>query len=94
MGSMVAAGTLLSAAAIVGAVGSVALRYELSAPARATLPVPGPALDAGGSGLRIFPGRIGGLSTAGAVTVEPGRRRGLVASKPTLTFSTSQFLAR
>ncbi|MFJ2905712.1 hypothetical protein [Streptomyces sp. NPDC087212] len=88
MGSPVTAGTLLSAAATVGAVGSVALRYELSAPARATLPV------TGGSGLRIFPGRVGGLPTAGAVTVEPGRRRGLVASKPTLAFSTSQFLAR
>ncbi|MFJ2608706.1 hypothetical protein ACIO13_27565 [Streptomyces sp. NPDC087425] len=88
MGSAVAVGTLLCAAATVGAVGSVALRYELSAPARATLPV------TGGSGLRIFPGRVGGLPTAGAVTVEPGRRRGLVASTPTLTFSTSQFLAR
>ncbi|MEU7321682.1 VCBS repeat-containing protein [Streptomyces griseoviridis] len=130
--------------AAVGAMGGTALRYDLPAPTRATLPVPGSALDAAdfdgdglsdlvssGSRLRIFPGRATGLSTSGTVTVEPpargttrvvavgdfdgdgradlvvrtyrgetedtvavypGRKKGLVAAEPSLTFSTSAFL--
>ncbi|MGY6024259.1 FG-GAP repeat domain-containing protein [Streptomyces spinosirectus] len=73
--------------AAVGAMGETSLRYDLPAPARATLASPGSMLDAAdfdgdgfsdlvssGSRLRIFRGRTTGLTTAGMVTVEPPAR--------------------
>ncbi|HLL35039.1 VCBS repeat-containing protein [Streptomyces sp.] len=70
--------------AAVGTPGGTALRYDLPAPTRATLPSPGTLLDtadfdgdglseliSGGSSLRVFHGRTEGLSAAGPVTVAP-----------------------
>ncbi|MFE7168963.1 FG-GAP repeat domain-containing protein [Streptomyces sp. NPDC057616] len=73
--------------AAVGAMDRTSLRYDLPAPARATLASPGSMLDAAdfdgdgladlvssGSRLRIFHGRTTGLSTAGTVVVAPAAR--------------------
>ena len=131
--------------AAVGAMGETSLRYDLPAPARATLASPGSMLDAAdfdgdglsdlvssGSRLRIFRGRTTGLTTAGMVTVAPpargttrvlavgdfdgdgradlavrtyrgetkdtvavypGVKKRLVAAEPSVTFSSSEFLA-
>ncbi|MGW3030096.1 FG-GAP repeat domain-containing protein [Streptomyces sp. NPDC001178] len=130
--------------AAVGTLDETLLRYDLPTAGRAVLRSPGSLLDAAdfdgdglsdlvssGSGVRVFPGRTTGLSTAGTVTVEPsargttevlavgdfdgdgradlalrtylgetkdtvtvhpGVKKGLVAAKPTVTFSTSEFL--
>ncbi|MFE2815306.1 FG-GAP repeat domain-containing protein [Streptomyces nigra] len=134
--------------AAVGAMGGTSLRYDLPAvAARASLGTSGSMLDAAdfdgdglsellssGSQLRVFPGRSGGLRTAGMVTVKPPARGttrvlatgdfdgddradlvvrtyvgetkdtvavypgraakdGLLAAEPTVTFSSSEFLA-
>ncbi|MFE2643155.1 FG-GAP repeat domain-containing protein [Streptomyces nigra] len=134
--------------AAVGAMGGTSLRYDLPAvAARASLGTSGSMLDAAdfdgdglsellssGSQLRVFPGRSGGLRTAGMVTVKPPARGttrvlatgdfdgddradlvvrtyvgetkdtvavypgraakdGLLAAAPTVTFSSSEFLA-
>ncbi|MBQ0998121.1 VCBS repeat-containing protein [Streptomyces sp. RK62] len=74
--------------AAVGAMGGTSLRYDLPAvAARASLGTSGSMLDAAdfdgdglsellssGSQLRVFPGRSGGLRTAGMVTVKPPAR--------------------
>lgn len=131
--------------AAVGAMGKTSLRYDLPAPARATLASPGSMLDAAdfdgdgltdlvssGTRLRVFRGRTTGLTTTGTVTVTPpargttrvlavgdfdgdgradlavrtyrgetkdtvavypGVKKGLVAAEPSVTFSSSEFLA-
>lgn len=131
--------------AAVGAMGKTSLRYDLPAPARATLASPGSMLDAAdfdgdgltdlvssGTRLRVFRGRTAGLTTTGTVTVAPpargttrvlavgdfdgdgradlavrtyrgetkdtvavypGVKKGLVAAEPSVTFSSSEFLA-
>jgi hypothetical protein len=73
--------------AAVGTMAETSLRYDLPAPARATLASPGSMLDAAdfdgdglsdlvssGSRLRIFHGRTTGLTTADMVTVAPRAR--------------------
>ncbi|MGW8062294.1 FG-GAP repeat domain-containing protein [Streptomyces ziwulingensis] len=70
--------------AAVGTPDGTALRYDLPTAARGTLDTPGPALDAadfdgdglselvaGGSAVRVLPGRDTGPTTDGVVTVRP-----------------------